>query len=128
MRIKEDATGIGFTGLLTLLILGLTGSGCGAKTSTAERAKFATLYAELLIAENTYRNDTARQKQVTDSLLQGTEFESREDIKAWIEELTVTDSKGLQEMLDSTQKYLERVRDDAQSSRTPAADTGRITP
>lgn len=110
--------------MLTVLLVLYSGiTGCSGKTSSAERTAFAKLYAELLIVENTYRSDTVQQQVVVDSLLKNTDYSNREEIKTWIEDLTVTDPKGLQEMLDSTQKYLERIRDESRIIHSTTKDS-----
>lgn len=105
------------------LLWGVTGTGCGGKISTEEKTEFARLYAEVLIIENIYPNDSARREKAVDSLLNGTEFGGREEMEMWIHELTVADPKGLQEMMDSTQKYLERVRDHSRKKEAGGTDT-----
>lgn len=109
--------------VLIPLLSGALATGCGGKISTEEKAEVARLYAELLIIENIYPNDSARREQAVDSLLQGTEFGGREEMEEWIHQLTVTDPKGLQEMMDSTQKYLERVRDISRQTEAGRKDT-----
>ncbi len=105
------------------LLWGIAATGCGGKISTEEKTEFARLYAELLIIENIYPNDSARREKAVDSLLNGTEFGDRKEMEQWIHELTVADPKELQEMMDSTQKYLERVRDNSRRIEAGGRDT-----
>lgn len=102
---------IGHVAVVVCGAISLIIGGCSGKTSSAERTEFAKLYAELLIVENTYRNDTARQNQMLDNLLQETDFANRQEMTEWLEQLAAGNPKELQEMLDSTQKYLEQARD-----------------
>lgn len=111
--------------VLIVFLFSSIATGCGSKASSEEKRAFAQLYAELLIAENMYRNDSARQQKVADSILRESEFENVEEVRGWLRELTTNDPQGVQEVMDSTQKYLERVRDRAEngSGNMSAPDT-----
>lgn len=100
--------------LITCTIIGTQLTSCGYTVNESERNNFARLYAELLIAETTFANDSTRKHQVIDSLLQGTEFANMKEVRDWLEKLTANDSEGLKIMMDSTQQYLERIRDNVE--------------
>lgn len=91
-------------------------SGCGKKISLSEKKTFAKLYADLLMVQTNWTNDSVRQAKAIDSILKGTAFANVEEVKKWLEETTVRDPEGLREMLDSTQKNLERFRSDPTTS------------
>ena len=99
-------------------------SGCTSEIPQDERNNFAQLYAELLMTEAMYDGDSVRMKQAIDSLLQGSRFSSKADVREWLENITASNPDILKETLDSAQQYLERIRnsrDTAQKRRnTPS--------
>ncbi len=111
--------------LIIATIIGTQLVGCGYTVNENERNNFAHLYAELLIAETAFANDSTRQHQVIDSLLQGTEFANMSEVREWLEKLTANDSEGLKIMMDSTQQYLERIRDDVEQPTIGKEQTER---
>lgn len=107
--------------LFPYLIILLVGSayltGCSTEIPENERNEFAQLYAELLIAEVIYDGDSTQLQATVDSLLEGSQFSSMQDVRNWLENTTASNPDALKAIMDSTQRYLEGVRDSRETLR-----------
>ena len=102
-------------------------SGCSETISESERAEVARLYAEILIAESLYGEDTVSMNHLLDSLFNGTDYKSIEEVEEKIKEIAKEDPEGLRAMFDSTQGQLERIRNNKESDTTTSLSTSDTT-
>lgn len=110
-----------------MLLAGPAWQGCSKGAPKDERDQVAELYAEILIAESRYRNDSAQANRAVDSLLTDSRFESIQELRNWLEELTIETPEEVKELLDSTQRHLERARDGV-SNTEPSTPTTTSDP
>jgi hypothetical protein len=85
-------------------------SGCSSTVSQEERNRIVAAYSEILVARHLYPTDSIRTARAVDSAAQRSGYDGLEDFNSAFE--AITDSPDLlREVLDSTQKRMERARD-----------------
>src|SRR5687768_3489468 len=91
-------------------LLGLSQTGCGGAREEAY-GEIASIYAEVLIAQLMYGDDSVRRARIVDSIVNEGGYESIDDLYGGIAKITADDPRGVRLLLDSTQARLEEVRD-----------------
>ena len=84
-------------------------AGCGEQGGTFDPA-LADAFTEVVLAEAMYPADSSAWREAVLPRLEGTGYETPEEVNAAVEELAATDSRGFTAMMDSVQMRLDRIR------------------
>ena len=109
--------------IMPLLAFGL--SGCGGEKEEAY-GEIASIYAEVLVAQLMYGDDTVRRAKIVDSIVGRGGYESIDDLYGKIAAVTADDPRGVRILLDSTQARLEEMRD--RKKKTPNESSTKERP
>jgi hypothetical protein len=94
--------------LLLYLVISLVVAACENTTSEEEADRLATAYAEKLIIESSWPNDSVRAEKAVDSMAQVYGFDDNEDLLTELANAS-KNTDILRTILDSTQRRLDAI-------------------
>ncbi len=97
---------------------------CTHSYTDAERARIATAYAETLMAHHLHATDSIRMHKAADSIAGAFGFSDERDLRETIAALT-EQPEDLRRMLDTVDRYLQRISAAAPPTSTTIPDTAR---
>ncbi len=95
--------------LWMLPLLAATAFGCGETGGTFDN-ELAVAYTEVVIAEAMHPADSVAWRTAVIPHLEGTGYETPEEVHAAIRELAATDSRAFTALMDTVQMRLDRIR------------------
>lgn len=94
---------------LTTITAALMLAGCGEQGGTFDPA-LADAFTEVVLAEAMHPADSIAWRETVLPRLEGTGYDTPEEVTAAVEELAATDSRGFTAMMDTIQMRLDRIR------------------
>lgn len=94
---------------ITIIAVATGFFGCGEQGGTFD-PDLADAFTEVVLAEAMHPADSNAWRQEVLPRLEGTGYETPEEVNAAVEELAATDSRGFTAMMDSIQMRLDRIR------------------
>ena len=95
----------GITAIAAAIML----AGCGEQGGTFDPG-LANAFTEVVLAEAMYPADSSAWREAVLPRLEGTGYDTPEEVNAAVEELAATDSRGFTALMDTIQMRLDRIR------------------